>query len=68
MTASKQHFEMVARVLRRQDYNTVESANPVDQQHAMLRDIAVAFAAEFAASNPRFDRARFLKACGLSQS
>jgi rRNA maturation endonuclease Nob1 len=66
MKVSKMHFEMVARVLRERrefltdDLNIAESA-----QRAELNLVALAFASEFKRENPRFDRERFLKACGF---
>jgi hypothetical protein len=52
MTASKQHFEMIARVLRETPHQTMSR-----------QALAEAFADELGATNERFDRERFLKAC-----
>jgi hypothetical protein len=49
----RRHYEMVAATLK--GLNVRMSA-------------IVAFADMFAADNPRFDRARFLKACGVDAS
>ena len=49
---TKRHFEMIARV--------VSSITNVNNR----RSVAEAFAAELAQENPRFDRRRFLDACG----
>lgn len=60
--ATKQHFELIARVLREQR----DSYTP--QQPAIRKAIAATalrFAEELAYTNPNFDRGRFLKACGL---
>jgi hypothetical protein len=68
MTWTKGTFEMVAKVLREriedaQDIHTAEAS--MYPRIACVTEIARHFANEFTASNPRFDRARFLKACGL---
>lgn len=51
---TKKHFEEIARVL---DYYKDESS--------VTQDIASDFADIFAKENPNFNRARFLKACGV---
>lgn len=53
---TKQHFEYFARLIR-------ESDN--DAQTKMFAALVVARTAE--AFNPRFNRARFLRACGLGE-
>lgn len=53
---SRKHFELIARVLRNLD-GTVP--------HADRKATAEAFADELRATNPNFDRARFLTACGV---
>jgi hypothetical protein len=58
---SKKDYELVADVIRG-NLNGPDTPVPV-------RDIlARAFADSFAASNPRFDRATFLRACGVEVS
>lgn len=54
---SRKDFEMIARVLR-------ETTGGPDMPEPLRDHIARTFADELAATNPRFDRARFLKACG----
>lgn len=49
---SRKHYIAAAEVIRAESFG--ESR----------RRIAEAFAAMFAADNPRFDRARFMEACG----
>ena len=53
------HFSTVAAILA--DLNA-ENAGVSIGQH---RDICEYFADELATTNPRFDRDRFLKACGI---
>ena len=55
---TKKHFEAFARVIR-EDYNEEH----LDRDTAMRMASMVWLVAE--RDNPRFDRARFLKACGL---
>lgn len=60
---TKKDYELVARVLR-----DTEAACLRSQWDAVWRDrgrVAEAFADELASTNPRFDRARFLRACGV---
>jgi hypothetical protein len=52
---SKKDYEVVARVLRT-NLNVDEFAR---------RTLAEDFAREFAATNPQFNRATFLRACGV---
>jgi hypothetical protein len=60
---SRQHFELIARVLRETPRFRGE---PFGEAVAEYRDdLARAFAAELRATNPRFDRERFLRACGV---
>jgi hypothetical protein len=60
---SKQHFEMIARVLR--EANRHEAVDPTFREgwHAAVSAIGVRFADELNATNPRFDRSRFVAAC-----
>lgn len=54
-------FELIARVLN------VYTSNPavLKQWRDASSSIAETFADELALTNPRFDRARFLRACGV---
>lgn len=66
MKASKMHFEMVARVIREASQRITKNDTLIaSHQTEMVRTIARDFADEFRASNPRFDRERFLSACGI---
>lgn len=64
---TKQYFEALAKGIRKELRGGHREA---DQDAAHRRLYAAAYAAALIASaaeedNPRFDRARFLKACGL---
>lgn len=52
MTCSRQHFELIARVVR--------DADLTNRNRAQL---AQAFADELVRTNPRFDRRRFMRRC-----
>ncbi len=71
MIASKQHFEMIARVLREADLeSSLDEYQPAAEHEREIiaddrRRLAHTFADELTATNPRFDRARFLRACGV---
>lgn len=56
---TRKDYELIARVLR----DKHERWDATGQM--AVRAIAEAFATELATTNPRFDRARFLKACGV---
>lgn len=68
---TKKTFEMIARAIKAERYADVliETASPSianyrrGGNHA-LDDLARRLADEFAHENPRFDRAKFLDACG----
>lgn len=60
MSVSKKHFETIAAELR--------AAKELDSNTAARQSVervAEGLSNIFARENPRFDRARFLKACGL---
>lgn len=63
---TRKDFETVAACIRVQTFDTPAvglppAATPVE----LARRIAGAFAHEASLDNPRFDRARFLRACGF---
>jgi len=66
MVATKQHFETVAKILRESGPVLAAELGDKAANHA-LNFIAQEFAGAFVESNPRFDRARFLKACGCGE-
>lgn len=58
--------------MTRKDYERLARALAVSRQtnsanghQIAISDAAIFIAAELAADNPRFDRVRFLKACGV---
>lgn len=60
---TKRHFELIAEAFAAENYmpdDTEATAN-------VLRRLADRLANEFRAENPRFDTARFMKACGFDQ-
>lgn len=57
----KRHFELIANVLKSAKENAKESTDPV----ALANFIALQFADRLSLENSRFDRDRFLKACGF---
>lgn len=62
---TRKDYELIAQLIRDQlDAASNDSAK--EHAHAYLGALAKDMAHEFAANNPRFDRARFLKACGVS--
>lgn len=67
---TRKDYELIARVVSQVEPNVTVTrycGDDVDRPHVTMRDrLAHAFADELAAENPRFDRARFLKACGVS--
>lgn len=70
MKASKQHFELVQRVLLRLRRGTTLDADTDPYRLERIADaLSEWFADEFARSNKSgFDRARFLAGCGVSVS
>lgn len=61
MPVSKKHFEAIAAELHAA--RKLDSNPPARQA---VERVAEGLANIFARENPRFDRARFLKACGLT--
>ena len=62
---SKKHFEAIAKIVRdaKTDLKSAPNATVArDEVHAMIAEDLSEY---FASQNPRFDRSRFLKACGL---
>lgn len=64
---TKKHFEAIAQTLRDEFEATLPSADPEFIRGAAyaLEETAKSLADYFARENPRFDRDRFLTACGL---
>jgi len=66
MKVTKQHFELVARILHAAypiEATDITKAVIEDTRRGIVYDFANAFAEE----NPRFDRDRFLRACGIEE-
>ena len=61
MAFSRKDFETVAEVLRDKMAGKSKNTDTVE----MCESIADSLADVFAKSNPRFDRTRFMDACGL---
>jgi hypothetical protein len=60
---TKKDYEMIARILR-EHVETAHNAGELNKARAIARD----FTRELAQGNPRFDRRRFLEACGVETS
>lgn len=58
MAMTKKHYEMVAKILKRENTR-------VGGDDGMIESIATLLAIEFKLDNPNFDRTKFLKACGV---
>jgi hypothetical protein len=66
MALSKKHFEAFARETKSQvDAYHTQNSETANQCIDALQVLMVALCDTFARENPRFDRARFLKACGF---
>lgn len=61
---SKKDYRLIAEVIRNQ-YNYDARGGNVSWKLA-VRNVAVAMSEKLQADNPRFDRDKFLKACGIS--
>lgn len=63
----KRHFELIAASISRSRMAKGLIGNAKQRQAAQdgIRLVAIDLAASFAAANPLFDKARFMKACGL---
>jgi len=59
---TKKDYEKIAKVIHGQKVRYMFDA----QSQAVVYDLAEAIANSLAQDNPRFDRERFLKACGVS--
>lgn len=61
---TRKHYEMIAKAIYDETTPHLGSYGGCDSVQA-LADLARSLSAAFATDNPRFDRERFLKACGL---
>lgn len=60
-------FELVADILLRKRNSPMLDPYTKADLDAVLDDLVEGFGDKFADSNPRFDRERFYKACGLGE-
>ncbi len=61
MTMQRRHFELIADVLR----DTLDFYGEEATFKAPVETVALRMATRLASTNPNFDRARFLRACGV---
>lgn len=61
----KRHYEAIAEVIRAIAGEDTSRDLFVQGKRIVMRDVADAFAAHFERDNTRFDRARFIAACGF---
>jgi hypothetical protein len=61
---TKKHFALVARIFAAR-VRFSRSVPLTENELRVLTGLAMDFASAFAEENPRFNRARFLSACGL---
>lgn len=67
MTMQRRHFELIAETLRAALEAEGAQRNVRTPRHA-LNALAYDFADALAATNPNFNRARFLRACGVDDN
>jgi len=56
---TRKHFEAIAALIN------AEQSDKTGEAWQAVRDVAVRLAAQFNIENPRFDRDRFMTACGF---
>jgi len=59
---TRKDYELIARALKISGLNWEDGATP----ETVIREVAGQLAYTLAQDNPRFDRARFLTACGVN--
>lgn len=59
---TRKDYEKIARVIKAR---ALTHCTHTDQRKGEMLDLALDLAVTFQQDNPRFDRARFLKACGI---
>ena len=62
---TKKHFEAIATIIKQTGEYESMGVEYSAGFHDALSDVAGSLASEFARENPRFDRHKFLTACGL---
>lgn len=60
---TKKDYELIAQAFRA----VTDVLDVSDDEYRGVREVAVAIALRLADNNPRFDRARFLAACGVEE-
>ena len=60
---TKKHFEAIAMNIKVEQEQPMYDELPACRE--AIRDVATRLSAQFNIENPRFDRARFLDACGF---
>lgn len=60
---TKRHFEIIASRINQRRLDAVQAQSP--QRQFVLMELAGDLADEFASINERFDRKRFMAACGF---
>ncbi len=63
MTIQRKHFELIAQTIK--EFDQFSHAFPLGIAENIQADVAKRFASKLKLTNPQFDRARFLKACGV---
>ncbi len=67
MTLQRRHFELIAETLRHVKEPTLgQTRGEIEAAHVQWSRTVGAFLGACEASNPNFNRARFLKACGVA--
>jgi len=65
----KEHFKAIAEIVKhaieRSKSNKTVEDDYLNGRYDATRDIALSLSDHFASDNPRFDRAKFLTACGI---
>jgi hypothetical protein len=62
---TRKHFEAIAALLNNANLAVVDENGNPQAADIVVADLCNATADYFASENPRFDRAKFLTACGL---
>ena len=66
MSMTKKDYEAIARAIERTTHHNAVDSNYNEGWHGAITAIRCRLADVMADDNPRFDRQRFLKACGVT--
>lgn len=66
MTMQRRHFELIAESLKKSSHHFSNSASGPWTMSEASRRVCEDLADALGGTNPQFNRARFLKACGVS--